>query len=604
MTATVPDSPDRARMRYRFPILFGLVLTGAVLGAGRAPGQDLLDQAKHVRFEISVVPLDPFSDLNKASPSKGSKQEFRRGEVLLLTIHGTPEPGWHTYPIHRAAPGQTEVQLSKLAITSKAFVPVGPVQESEPTLVDVPGIGKSNEYHGPFTWTQEVLVRPSAPADQTVNLEVQVALQACEKRCIPEKYELSVPVKISPQDAVALSPALEKALRQADASPSSTPSAPTRETTSSAGVGDFDWRQLTVVDREGAVGVTGKESGLLALLITAILGGLISLATPCVFPMIPVTVSIFLKQEEGGRGLALARAFVYCFTLVVVLTIGGVALGSVLQQISQHWGTNMFLTAVFVFFGLSLLGMYEITLPSWLSDRTASGEGKGGLLGIVFMALTFSIISFACVGPIYGGFTALSATSSSAVQGWAQRILAPLAFSLAFASPFFVLALFPRLLKSMPRSGSWMNTVKVTMGFLELAAAFKFVRAAELNLLARSDYFTFDLVMGIYVALAVACGVYLLGLYRLPHDHEAPESIGVPRLVCGLIFLSLSLYLLPGLFKDDRGRSQKPRGVAYEWVRSFLLPDDPSEWSADLATALARSERENKPLFIDFTGLG
>jgi thiol:disulfide interchange protein DsbD len=167
-----------------------------------------------------------------------------------------------------------------------------------------------------------------------------------------------------------------------------------------------------------------------------------------------------------------------------------------------------------------------------------------------------------------------------------------------------VLALFPQLLKAMPKSGGWMNTVKVVMGFLELAAAFKFVRAAELNLLAGSEYFTFDLVLGIYVALAVACGLYLLNVYRLPHDYTAADSISVPRLTTGIMFLALALYFLPGLFKDDKGRSQKPRGTVYEWTRSFLLPDDPSEWGADLAQAIAQAERENKPLFIDFTGLG
>src|SRR5262249_26220645 len=187
---------------------------------------------------------------------------------------------------------------------------------------------------------------------------------------------------------------------------------------------------------------------------------------------------------------------------------------------------------------------------------------------------------------------------------WLQRFLGPLAFALAFAAPFFVLALFPSLLRSLPRSGSWMNSVKVVMGFLELAAAFKFVRAAELNWLAKTEYFTFDLVLGIYVARARACGLYLLNVYRLPHDHEAAESIGVPRLVFGLVFLSFAMYLLPGLFKDDKGKSQKPRGEAYEWVRSFLLPDDPSGWQTDLPAALAQAQAEGKPLFIDFTGLG
>ncbi len=587
-------------MRSCLLTLFGLALTGALLGlgAGRAPAQGKAARPKHVRFEVAVSPVDPFSDLNRASGPAG-KLTFRRGETFLLTVRGTPEKGYHTYPIHKATPTQDTAQLSRLTIKGKAFVPVGPVQESEPHLTEKEGIGRYYEFAEPFTWTQEVLVRPDAPAGETVNLEVQIDLQACKESCFQERYQLTVPVSLSTAGPAALTPELEKAVRDADAAGQPRPSPGTTPTP--APPAEFDVRELKVVDREGAIGVSGAETGLLALLLTAVLGGLISLATPCVFPMIPVTVSIFLKQSESGGGSALTKAVVYSATLVVVLTIGGVALGSVLQQISQHWGTNVFLTLVFIFFGLSLLGMYDITLPAWLSDMTSSGEGKGGMLGIIFMALTFSIISFACVGPIYGGFTALSA---GGLAGWTQRLLAPLAFSLAFASPFFVLALFPSLLRSLPRSGSWMNSVKVVMGFLELAAAFKFVRAAELNLLTRSDYFTFDVVMGIYVALAIACALYLFNLYRLPHDHEVPESISVPRLAFGLIFLSLALYFLPGLFKDDRGRSQKPRGVAYEWVRSFLLPDDPSEWSSDLAAAMAQAERENKPLFIDFTGLG
>jgi MFS superfamily sulfate permease-like transporter len=147
-----------------------------------------------------------------------------------------------------------------------------------------------------------------------------------------------------------------------------------------------------------------------------------------------------------------------------------------------------------------------------------------------------------------------------------------------------------------------MNSVKVVMGFLELAAAFKFIRAAEVNFLARSEYFTFDLCLGIYIALCVACGLYLLNVYRLPHDHEAAESIGVPRLIFGLVFLSFALYLLPGMFKGDKDRAQKPQGIVYEWVQSFLLPDNRSDWRTDLAAALAAAEREKKPLFIDFTG--
>ena len=566
---------------------------------------------KHVEFKVSVVPADPFADANAVSA--GGTVEVRRGETFRVVIEGTPELNWHTYPIHKHTTEQSTAQLSKVVLkNTKDFASLGPVGESEPELVTQPGdLGKAYEYEGPFTWTMEVLARPTASPGEA-SLDIDITLQVCDpNRCVPEKHPFRVPIRISLKEAVAVAPAVEKMLREQDAerdkqrsareTAKATPS-PSPEGTVPAETGE--WRSFHIENSPNLQSGSGraKDTGLWATIVTAILGGFISLLTPCVFPMIPVTVSYFLKQGERAHHRPMTMAAVYCATIVAVLTAGGIALVHVLQVISQHWITNVFLTAVFVFFALSLLGMYEIELPSGLANLTGSREGKGGLVGIVFMALTFSIISFACVGPIYGAFITLEASQS--VVGWLQRILGPLAFAVAFASPFFVLALFPSLLRSMPKSGSWMNSVKVVMGFLELAAAFKFVRAAEVNLLAQGRYFTFDLVLGIYVALAVACGLYLLNVYRLPHDHEAAASIGVPRLVFGLAFLSFAFYLLPGIFKDDRGRPQKPRGEVYEWVSAFLLPENRSDWRSDLFAAVAAAEREKKPLFIDFTGLG
>jgi thiol:disulfide interchange protein DsbD len=580
----------------------GLVLLSGFLAL--APGASAqLERSKHVEFKVSVAPADPFSDQNAVSA--GGKLEFRRGETFLVTIEGTPEPGWHTYPVVKRSPDQSPVQLSKVTLKdSKYFAALWPVEESEPELVDEPGSGKIYEYKMPFTWTLEVLVRPDAPAGQELNVEIAIRLQVCEKLCVWENHTLTVPVNISSKEALALAPDIAKLLQnEAPKGGTSGEKTTTSPPPAPGAAESFSWRNLQIVDSPELVSDSAaKDTSLWGSIVTAVLGGFISLLTPCVFPMIPVTVSFFIHQGERSRRRPLTMATVYCATIVAVLTVGGMVLVRALQVISQHYLTNIFLTAVFVFFALSLLGMYEIVLPSSLANLTGSREGKGGLLGIVFMALTFSIISFACVGPIYGGFITLEA-SQSTVTNWLQRFLGPLAFSLAFASPFFVLALFPSLLRSMPKSGSWMNSVKVVMGFLELAAAFKFVRAAELSLLGTSKYFTFDLCLGIYIALCVACTLYLLNVYRLPHDHEAAESIGVPRLIFGLTFLSLALYLLPGMFKQDGEHTQKPRGVAYEWVRSFLLPDERSDWQADLGAALARSEKENKPIFIDFTGV-
>jgi thiol:disulfide interchange protein DsbD len=591
---------NRAGLRRCLGAALALLLLALVPMAGHG-GEEKVFKGEKIQLRWWLAPADPFSEANQAG-----KVGFQRGSRVVLTITGTPEPGWHSYPILKHTPNQDTAQLSTLRFHSEYLVPIGPVVESEPELVDEgQEIGKVYEYPGSFTWSQELLIRPTAPAGQTASLTVDVRLQVCKKLCVESTPTLQVSAPISTEAPLPVTAEDEKRIAEYDAARAResekvrAQASPPPQATPAAS----SWQDYSVVDRTQADGGKGPV-GLWGTVVTAVLGGLISLLTPCVFPMIPVTVSFFLKRAEMGGHRALTMAAVYCGTIVAVLTLGGMALVSVLQTVSQHYATNLFLTAIFVFFALSLLGMYEITLPSGLANLTSSHEGKGGLVGIVFMALTFSIISFACVGPIYGGFITLEAGQQSAVVNWLQRLLGPLAFAVAFAAPFFFLALFPSLLRSLPRSGSWMNAVKVVMGFLELAAAFKFIRAAELNWAGQAEYFTYDWVLGVYVVLSVACGLYLLGLYRLPHDHEPAESIGVPRLMFSLLFFTLGLYLLPGLFKDDKNRPQKPGGVTYEWVRSFLLPDEQSGWHADLPQALAEAERDKKLVFIDFTGLG
>jgi thiol:disulfide interchange protein DsbD len=280
-------------------------------------------------------------------------------------------------------------------------------------------------------------------------------------------------------------------------------------------------------------------------------------------------------------------------------------------MLSIHPITNFFIGGLFVFFALSLLGMYDIELPTFLAQFTSSREGRGGLVGTVFMALTFTIISFACVAPFLGGF---SGTAAGA-RPWWHNLLGGMAFSVTFASPFFFLALFPSLLRKMPKSGSWLNSVKVVMGFLELAAAFKFFRTAELiQTAAMPSVFTFDFVLGLWIAMAVLCGLYLIGAYRLPHD-TPEEHVSVPRLLFAAAFLGLALYLTPALFKvGPGGQTQRPGGAVYAWIDSFLLPesvegDAEVTHTANLAYAVEQAREDYKRtgtpkrIFLDFTGV-
>jgi thiol:disulfide interchange protein len=302
-------------------------------------------------------------------------------------------------------------------------------------------------------------------------------------------------------------------------------------------------------------------------------------------------------------------AAVYCGTIVIVLTIAAAALLNFFRVLSISPVMNFGLGFLFIFFALSLFGMYEIELPSFLARYTSERESKGGMIGTIFMALTFTIISFACVAPFLGGFGGTANTTS---RPFWHTILGGLAFSVTFASPFFVLALFPTLLKAMPKSGSWLNSVKVVMGFLELAAALKFFRAGELVLSAPFGLFTFDLVLGLWIALCLLCGMYLLGIYRLPHDSPA-EHLTVPRMLFAFAFLGLAFYLLPGLFVNPaEGEETRPNGVVFAWVNSFLLPEPrPGKgetWTPNLEDAIAKArayrQRTGKPklIFVDFTG--
>jgi thiol:disulfide interchange protein DsbD len=265
---------------------------------------------------------------------------------------------------------------------------------------------------------------------------------------------------------------------------------------------------------------------------------------------------------------------------------------------------NLGLGGLFVVFALSLFGMYEIGLPAGLAQFTSAREGQGGLVGTMFMALTFTIISFACVAPFLGGFGGTAAGSHLTL---AQRFLGGAAFSSTFAAPFFVLALFPGLLKRLPQSGAWLNSVKVVMGFLELAAALKFFRAGELVLLPTPVLFTYDLVLALYIGIGLLCGLYLLGVYRLPHDTPL-EHLGVSRMLFGLGFLALSAYLTPALFQAPgagEGQRSRPDGAVFAWVDSFLLPQETSDlpWLGDLEGGLAEARASHRLVFLDFTGV-
>ncbi|RLS25964.1 MAG: hypothetical protein DWH70_04035 [Planctomycetota bacterium] len=570
-----------------FFVIAVLILTSTFYVAGQTPEKiSPPATASRIDFSATLGAVDPFSDSNIEEPKELS---VRRGEVLVLRIQGTPKTGFHTYPITQRTENQDENGLSKITFKNNpVFSPIYPLKESEPEWKEEGVLGYFLEFEKPFTWTQEIYIQPDATLGKT-ELNFSIKLQVCDSKCVWGEHLFSIPVSVSKSDPLETSKELKQRLAIKEDAPKIV-----ADPKSSNPKGN---KQQTNTDNSK----NGTE-GLLAFALQGMFWGAISLVTPCVFPMIPITVSYFLKQSEKTNHRPVAMAVVYSLTIVIVLTIAAVALLSFFRLLSVHPAMNFGLGCLFVFFSLSLLGMYEIELPSGLAHFTSSKQGQGGMVGTIFMALTFTIVSFACVAPFLGGF---GGTASGSNLTFLHRLLGGFAFSVTFASPFFLLALFPGMLKKLPKSGNWLNSVKVVMGFLELAAAIKFFRAGELVLFPEPLIFTYDFSMAITVIIALCCGLYLLGFLQLPHDMPS-EHTSVPGVVLGCLFLGFGLYLTPALLKlKEDGSRLRPSGMIFAWVDSFLLPEENDDlpFIGDLNRGLEEAKKQNKMVFIDFTGV-
>ena len=388
---------------------------------------------------------------------------------------------------------------------------------------------------------------------------------------------------------------------------------------------------------EQSAGTPGADNGtksLWRLIIEAILGGFAALLTPCVFPMVPMTVSFFLKQNES-RFKARIKAGIYGLSIVALYTVpiaviilitkwvgGGTVTADIFNWIATHWLPNVLFFLIFIVFAISFFGAFEITLPSRLVNRSDRQSDRGGVIGIFFMALTLVLVSFSCTGPIVGAVLIQSTTGAV----WTP-VLTMLAFSVAFALPFTLLALFPSMLDRLPRSGGWLNSVKVVLGFIELALALKFLSVADQTyhwgILDREVYLAF------WIVIFTLLGFYLLGKLRFPHDSEV-KHVGVTRLLLAIVTFSFVVYMLPGMWgaplrglsgylppletQDFRPAETEhtvdsgarvdtgfPREVKYGDL--LKLPHG-LQGFFDLDEAMDYAKKVNKPLFVDYTGHG
>lgn len=364
-----------------------------------------------------------------------------------------------------------------------------------------------------------------------------------------------------------------------------------------------------------------NSTSIAGYMLLAFLLGLTSLITPCVFPMIPMTVTFFLKDNQSKKA-GIRNATIFGLSIIVIYTIAGTVFAVLfgadgLNALATHWIPNLFVFFIFIFFALSFLGLFDINAPYILVNKADRAAEKGGMAGVFFMSATLVLVSFSCTLPIVGNVLVLSAGGQVI-----KPVLGMLAYSLAFAIPFTLFAVFPEWLKGLPKSGGWLNTVKVTLGLLELALALKFLSIADQTyhwgILDR------DLNIAIWIVVFSVLGFYLLGKIRMPGD-SVVEKVSVPRLILAILTFSFVVYLTPGLWGAplkalagylppmythdfdlvSMNRPQQKGDLCGSPKHGdFLHLPHGLEGYFDYDQALACAREQNKPLFIDFTGHG
>ena len=380
------------------------------------------------------------------------------------------------------------------------------------------------------------------------------------------------------------------------------------------------------------IDIGGRNKTLWGFFILSFLGGLLAIVTPCVFPMIPMTVSFFMKEDQK-KAKGRMQALLYGFSIILIYTFIGSILAiiagpNIANWLSTHWIPNLAFFLIFVFFAFSFFGMFEITLPHWMVNRVDEKADRGGVLGPLFMALTLVLVSFSCTGPIVGSILVESAGGHIL-----KPIIGMLGFSLAFALPFTLFAFFPSWLTNLPKSGGWLNSVKVVLGFLELALGLKFLSIADQtyhwHILDREVY------LALWIVIFFLMGVYLLGKLKFVHDDDVPY-VTVPRLILAILTFSFVVYMIPGMFgaplKALAGYLPPQSTMDFDMNKivrqniqtfgsgetgkqpietcqtpkyhSFLHMPLGLKGYFDYKQAVACAKREKKPIFIDFTGHG
>jgi thiol:disulfide interchange protein len=501
--------------------------------------------------------------------------EQKNENQYVLIFKATIAPNWHLYSQFSSDQGALPTEF---LFDSQGYRRVGKVEES-PSITDYDEVFEMDltYFNDSASFRQEIVIED----DSLSMLSVEVNYQACDdKLCIfrSETFDFSLDGKeaISTLTTDARSQALSKALKL---NLSST---------------EFLETEL----------VKGSSKSNWNIFFLGFIGGLLALLTPCVFPMIPLTVSFFLKQATT-RSKGVYNALLYTFFIILIyglLSLPFHFLDSlnpeILNTIATNVTLNLIFFGVFVFFAFSFFGFYELTLPSGWGNKSDQASGFKGGVGIFFMALTLAIVSFSCTGPILGSLLAGSLTADGGAMHLSTGMLG---FGIALGLPFGLFALFPNTLKALPKSGGWMTTVKVVLGFLELALALKFLSNADL--VAHWDLLKREVFIGIWALISFLLTLYLFGVIRF--KHEVKQKVGVPRLLFAGLSLLFTSFLVNGLISDENQLKILSGFPPPEFYSIHSTASDCPlglECYKDYETGREKAIAANKPILLDFTG--
>lgn len=533
-------------------------------------------------------------------------------EIVFTAV---ADKGWHLYDMNLPAGGPVSTSITYE--TMKGAELVGKVVSSvAPTSVyDELFAMNLRWYSGTVTFTQKIKVTDA----KAFKLAGELEFMACnDETCLPpERVEFSFNRKNitmtdagvvagesddqAAADSLSLAQGADSLSVSADGENAGQLVNPTKIAEALSDNVDL-W--TPVIDELKAFGespLDGTDSSLLFIFLAGFAGGFIALLTPCVWPMIPMTVSFFLKRTKNKKK-AIKDAVMYGVSIIVIylalgLLITGIFGASALNDLSTNAVFNLLFFALLVLFAVSFFGAFEMVLPSsWTNKLDAKADSTSGILSIFFMAFTLALVSFSCTGPIIGTLLVQAASMGSIVA----PAVGMFGFAFALAIPFSVFAIFPNMLQSMPKSGGWLNSVKVVLGFLELALALKFFSVADLaygwRILDRETFLV------LWIVIFAMLGFYLLGKIRFSHDSEL-KYVSVPRLFMAIVSLSFAVYMVPGLW-----------GAPLKSISAFAPPlytqdfnlyeDEVHAQFDDYEAGMAYAKKNNKPVMIDFSGYG